>query len=70
MVQPSWGSTEEERLRFWVLQFLARGREDGARTASRGPPNIIYNKFITFLSYFDYDRNYPNSIRIVVDQSS
>ena len=28
---------------------------------------IIYNKFITFLSYFDHDRKYPNSIRIVVD---
>ena len=26
----------------------------------------IYNKFITFLSYFDHDRKYPNS-RIVVD---
>ena len=31
---------------------------------------IIYNKFITFLSYFDHDRKYPNSIRIVIDQGS
>ena len=27
---------------------------------------IIHNKFITFLSYFDHDRKYPDS-RIVVD---
>ena len=30
--------------------------------------HISYNKFITFLSYFDHDRKYPNS-RIVVDDS-
>ena len=29
---------------------------------------IMYNKFITFLSYFDHDRKYANSMRIVVDQ--
>ena len=29
---------------------------------------MIYNKFITFLSYFEIDRKYPNSIRIVVDR--
>ena len=28
----------------------------------------MYNKFITFLSYFNQDRKFPNSIRIVVDQ--
>ena len=26
------------------------------------------NKFITFVSYFDHDRKYPNS-RIVIDDS-
>ena len=29
---------------------------------------IIYNKFITFLSYFDHDRKYYNSMIIVVDE--
>ena len=29
---------------------------------------IIYNKFITFLSYLDHDHKYPNS-RILVDDS-
>ena len=29
---------------------------------------IVYNKFITFLSYFNHDRKCPNSNRIVVDQ--
>ena len=29
---------------------------------------LIYNKFITFLSYFDHDRKYHHS-RIVVDDS-
>ena len=28
----------------------------------------MYNKFITFLSYFDHDFKYPNS-KIVVDDS-
>ena len=26
---------------------------------------IIYNKFIIVLSYFDHDRKYPDSIRII-----
>ena len=29
---------------------------------------IVYNKFITFLSDFDYDRKHPDS-KIVVDDS-
>ena len=29
---------------------------------------IIYDKFITFLSYFDHDRKYPNS-KIVTNDS-
>ena len=29
---------------------------------------IIYNEFITYLSYFDHVRKYPNYIRILVDQ--
>ena len=29
---------------------------------------IIYNKFITFLSYFDHDRKYANSNEVLVDQ--
>ena len=37
MVQPSQGSTEEEGLRFWVLQLLWRGK-GGWRARVVKPP--------------------------------
>ena len=50
-----------------IFQFpFFFGREDNK--VSKDEYSSIYNRYITFLSYFDDDRKYPNFIRNVVDK--